>query len=47
MARRARTIAAINKDSNALLFEVADYGIVGDNFELIPALLEELRKTHA
>jgi electron transfer flavoprotein alpha subunit len=42
--RNARVIAAVNKDENAPIFKVADFGIIGDLYDVVPKLVNELKK---
>ena len=43
----ARSIIAVNKDAEAPIFEIADYGVVGNLFDIVPALTEEVKKAKA
>jgi electron transfer flavoprotein alpha subunit len=45
--KTAQTIVAVNTDPNAQIFQVADFGVVGDLFEFVPALTEEIERRKA
>lgn len=42
--RTSKVIVAVNNDANAPIFQKADYGAVGDLFQIIPAMTEEFKK---
>ena len=39
----AKLIAAVNKDKEAPIFQIADYGVIGDLYQVLPALVERLK----